>query len=63
MPNQIHSWWQLLNHWQSDALEFLRYKAPRVVVVALVAFLLIELLHMVTRRLNEFSRRQGAAAA
>lgn len=63
MPNQIHSWWQLLNHWQDDALEFLRYKAPRVVVVALVAFLLIELLHMVTRRLNEFSRRQGAGAA
>jgi small-conductance mechanosensitive channel len=59
MPDQVHSWWQLLEHWQDDAFDFARTKAPRILVVAVVAFLLIELLHMVTRRLNEFSRRQN----
>lgn len=58
MPDQVHNWLQLLDHWQDDALEFLRTKAPRIVVVAIVAFLLIELLHVVTHRLTEFSKRQ-----
>jgi len=58
MPNEVHVWLLLLDHWRDDGVEFLRSKAPRIVLVALLAFLLIRLIHIVTRRLVEFSRRQ-----
>lgn len=62
MPNEVHVWWLLLNHWQDDGVEFLRSKAPRIVLVAILAFLLIKLIHLVTRRLVEFSRRQDLSS-
>ncbi|MFB3813735.1 MAG: mechanosensitive ion channel family protein [Terriglobales bacterium] len=63
MPGQqqIHNISELLQRWRIDLLEFLRSDAPKIVLVLLVAFILIRLLHVVTRRLTDFTRRQDLA--
>ncbi len=48
--------WQ---HWQTDALSFLRHEMPRIVVVILVAIFLVKLLKIVTARLVAFSRHEA----
>ncbi len=57
MPNEVHNWLQLLDRWHDDGLEFLRFKAPRIIFIALLAVLLVELIHLVSRRLVKFSAR------
>jgi small conductance mechanosensitive channel len=52
---------KLLDQWHDDGLEFLRFKAPRIVLVVILAFLLIEFMHIATRRLIRFSQRQERA--
>jgi small conductance mechanosensitive channel len=58
MPEQLHSLQDVIFWWHNDALEFLRTKAPKIVVDLLIAFVLIRLLHLLTRRLAVFSQRQ-----
>src|SRR5271166_6107774 len=50
---------QLLNYWRDDAFDFLRYRAPRIVGVLIIAFILARLLRKVSRQLSEFSNRLG----
>ena len=57
-----HQWNNLtdvLHQWRSDALEFLRQDAPKIVVVILISLLLLWFLKLVTRRLQVFSKRQA----
>src|SRR5512146_2177219 len=58
MQPQIQNLTQLLGRWHIDALEFLRTDAPRILVIAIVAFILIWLLRLATRRLHSISRDQ-----
>lgn len=54
---------RLLDDWSDDAFDFLRTKAPRIVGILIVAFILIRLLKVVSRRLSELSNRQGLPSA
>jgi small conductance mechanosensitive channel len=54
---------QLLDDWGDDAFDFLRTKAPRIIGILIVSFILLRLLKMVSRRLSELSNRQGLPSA
>lgn len=54
---------RLLDDWSDDAFDFLRTKAPRIIGILIVAFILIRLLKIVSRRLSELSKRQGLPSA
>src|SRR5580700_5555303 len=56
MGGEVHSLYDVFERWHTDALEFLRTDAPRIVVILLIAFLLVRLLHLLTHRLAAFSR-------
>ena len=46
---------ELLQSWRLDALQFLRVRVPKILVIVAVAFVLGWLLRMVTRRLRGFA--------
>jgi len=48
---QDHFLGKVLDEWTADSQEFLHAKLPRLIVVALIAFLLNRLLHIVTHRM------------
>jgi moderate conductance mechanosensitive channel len=48
--------------WKTDAESFVRKGAPKIVVVLVVAFVLVRLLKLTTRRLAKFSRGSTLAA-
>jgi small conductance mechanosensitive channel len=58
MNGQLHTFWDVVHRWRADGLEFLRTEAPKIVVALIIAFVLIRLLHMMTRRLINLSQRQ-----
>jgi small conductance mechanosensitive channel len=59
VEHKLKSLWDLGSRWHDDALEFLRSSAPRIIVVIVVAFILVKLLRIVTRRLTAFTRTQA----
>jgi small conductance mechanosensitive channel len=61
MNGELQSLWDVGERWRYDGLEFLRRDVPKIVVVLLIAFVLMRLLHVLTRRLTAFSRRQELA--
>ena len=58
MDQQLLSLHDVIFGWHNDALEFVRIKAPKIVVYLVIAFVLIRLLHMAARRLTSLSQRQ-----
>ena len=60
MPGQqqIHNLWEVVQSWRLDALEFLHTKAPRIVVILIIAFVLIRIMKAISNRLAKFSRQQ-----
>jgi small conductance mechanosensitive channel len=60
MPtHQWNSFEEVLHQWRSDALEFLRHDAPKIVVVLIISVILLWFLRVITRRLRIISKRQG----
>ena len=66
LPAAIWSWvWrgqffgQILNQWRSETQTFIRDKVPHLIGVALVAFLLIQLLRVITRRMTRVAERHA----
>ena len=55
MPGQLHKFTDLLQDWREDTINFLRHDAPKIVVVLVVSFILIQLLRVITNRLKAFS--------
>jgi len=51
---------RVLNEWGDDAEEFLRYKLPHLLVVALIAFVLYRLLRLITSRMISVAERHAA---
>lgn len=58
-----HDLVRLLDDWGDDAFNFLRYRAPKIVVVFIIAFILAWLLKKLSRHLSEFSNRLGLPTA
>jgi small conductance mechanosensitive channel len=61
------SWFQegrflgkVLDEWTDDAQEFIHTKLPHLIVVAAIAFILIRLLRIVTRRMIRVAEQHGA---
>ena len=52
---------RVLDEWVVDAQEFIRYKLPHLVVVAVIAFLLYRLLRLITRRMIRVAERHAAS--
>ncbi len=48
-----------MNDWGDDAFDFLRTKAPKILGILIVSFILVRLLKIVSRRLSDLSSRQG----
>ena len=51
---------KVLDEWGDDAHEFLRYKLPHLVAVALIAFVLYRLLRLITARMISVAERHAA---
>ncbi len=49
----------LLKDWREDATHFARHDAPKILGILLIAFILIRLVRLATRRLESFSTRQN----
>ncbi len=56
-------WTNLLHDWQGDLVRFARYDAPKLFAVLLLAFVLIRLMNLITRKVIDFSRNSSASAA
>ncbi len=54
---------RLLDSWSDDAFDFLRHDLPRIVGVLIVAFILMRLLKLISRRMSDLSQRQGLPSA
>ena len=52
-------WRRVLSEWHQDLAERLRHDLPRVLVILIVAVVLTRLLGLLTRKLQEFSRRDA----
>jgi len=50
---------QVLNDWGDDAFNFLRFQAPRIVAVLLIAFVLSRLLRVASRHLGNLVSRES----
>ena len=51
---------RVLDEWGDDAQEFVRSKLPHLVVIALIAFILIRLLHLITFHMIRVAERHTA---
>ncbi len=58
-----HNLLQLLDYWRDDAFEFLRSRAPRIIAVLIIAYILARLLRKLSRHLSDLSNRQGLPSA
>jgi small-conductance mechanosensitive channel len=56
-------WTNLLHDWQGDLVRFARYDAPKLFAILLLAFVLIRLMNLITRKVIDFSRNSSASAA
>jgi moderate conductance mechanosensitive channel len=52
---------KVLDEWIADSQEFIHARLPHLIVIALIAFLLIKLLRMVTNRMVRLAERHGGA--
>jgi moderate conductance mechanosensitive channel len=48
----------LLNGWREDAMTFLRHSAPKLLLIALWAFILIQILHIANRRIAALQEKK-----
>lgn len=60
MEPRFHDLWRL---WHDDLITFLRQKAPKLIAILLVAFILTRLLNLVTRKIVDVSKRKAAHPA
>jgi moderate conductance mechanosensitive channel len=58
IPLQVQNFWELLQSWRLDALQFLRKDAPKIFVILVLALVLIRVMKALTNRLARFSRQQ-----
>ena len=62
-PLQNENLGSVLHHWRADALQFLRVDVPKIIVIAVLAFILIRLMRVVINRLLAFSRHESGVRA
>ncbi len=62
-PLQNENLGSVLHHWRADALQFLRVDVPKIIVIAVLAFILIRLMRVVIKRLLAFSRHESGVRA
>lgn len=53
---------KVLDEWTVDAQEFLHVKLPHLLVVAVIAFVLIRLLHLITFNMTRIAERNSASS-
>ena len=58
-----HDMIHLFDDWRADSLDFLRYQAPRIVAIIIVAFILTRLLKVVSRHLSALGDKQVLPSA
>ncbi len=51
---------RLLDEWVNDAQEFVRSKLPHLIIIALIAFILVRLLRVITLRMIHVAERHAA---
>ena len=54
MEPRVENLWQ---DWHEDLIRFARYNLPKLLAIVLLAFILIRLLSVITRKMVEFSKR------
>ena len=57
-----HKWTDLFRDWHEDLIWWARHGVPKLVVILVLAFVLIRLLEIVTRKLVELSKRSTTGA-
>lgn len=58
VQQQIYNWWELLQGWRLDALQFLRKDAPKILVIIVISIVLLRLMKAITDRLARFTNQQ-----
>lgn len=62
-PGSVHNLARVLEDWRDDSFEFLRYSAPRILAIIIVAFILARLLKIASEHLAGLSSNQIVASA
>ena len=57
---ELQQFWQ---NWEHDTLYWVRHDAPKIIASLLIAFILVQLLHLLTRRLLGFAERETPPAS
>ena len=57
-----HKWADVFRDWHDDLIWWVRHGVPKLVVILVLAFVLIRLLEIVTRKLVELSKRSTTGA-
>jgi moderate conductance mechanosensitive channel len=57
---ELQEFWR---NWEHDTLYWVRHDAPKILTAIVIAFILVQLLHVVTRRLKQFSERETPPAS
>ena len=57
---ELQQFWQ---NWEHDTLYWVRHDAPKIVASVLIAFVLVQVLHLLTRRLLLFAERETPPAS
>src|SRR5215469_13462442 len=60
MQPRFHDLWQ---DWHDDLIGFARHKLPKLLAILLLAFILIRLLRIITRKMVELSRQKSVHPA
>ena len=57
---ELQEFWR---NWEHDSLYWIRHDAPKIVASIVIAFVLVQFLHLVTKRLQKFAERETPPAS
>jgi small conductance mechanosensitive channel len=57
---ELQEFWR---NWEHDTLYWIRHDAPKIIASILIAFVMVQLLHLATRRLQSFAERETPPAS
>ncbi len=63
LSGESRFWSKILNEWFGDSQEFVHTKLPKLVIIAIIAFALSRLLHLITFHMTRVAEQAGAGTA
>jgi moderate conductance mechanosensitive channel len=56
-PDGKHNFFEIVDNWSDDAIDFVRHQVPRIIAVLIIAFILTRLLKLLSRRISGLTQK------